>query len=179
MQIQVNRQLVELVTMMLYINSHLQHLLLFSSHHHIQGSSQPYVSTWSSPPVNLSCWGTRWLRTFGTSCRLWLSGTRPCSPPCDSLEKTHKRRQTAERERTHGIRHGGRLCEHTKSHQVHEPCREAHDTALNRATKELPLQTNHAQCHQTGSRGGLELCPERKRENKKEREEAALDALGI
>lgn len=62
---------------------------------------------------------------------------------------------------------------------MHEPSGEAHDTALNRVTKELPLQTNDAQCHKTVSRGGLELCPERKREDKKEREEAALDSVGI
>lgn len=63
-----------------------------SSYHHTQGSSPPNVNTWFFPPVDPSCWGTRWLRSLWTICKLWLSWTRPCFLPCDSF-KSKKNKQ--------------------------------------------------------------------------------------
>lgn len=57
------------------------------------------------------------------------------------------------------------LREHNWSHQVNKPGWEAHFV-----TKELPLQVSRAHCHKGGSRWGLSLCPERKREREKKRE---------
>lgn len=103
------------VTFLIFSNvnvtvDHLCQELNVSSYHHIQGSNRPNVNAWFSLPVNRSCWGTRWLRSLWTTCRLWWSGTRPCFPPSDSVGGKKRRRgitrrTTSQREQKHEIRH--------------------------------------------------------------------------